>query len=320
MSRPTTERFDPSPDHEEPFEDRVPDRLSPSGFSLWTECRRRWLYRYIGKLPDPAGRPALLGSFAHAILEILFQFPPDERTEPFARFASALAWKAFSEEDEWKAFGPPDPAELRMFKWDAYNAVVAALKMEDAQNVDVISVEQKFDDVVLGGAPFRGYVDRIDRIEGGERIVDYKTGKVPPKKFRNDKLKQVILYAAAVRARTGKLPIVARLMFPVFATNLTITVTDKLADATVAEFGLAWQQIRSALAIGEANVGRVAAGETPVSIDTAFPTNPKMLCGWCPYLAECDDGLREVRQHADNGRLKPHAPAWALLGEDRIDS
>ena len=63
----------------------LPRSFSPSSAGLWKQCPRRWRYRYVEKLPDPPGIPALIGTFAHRVLELLCNEPATDRTVDRAR-------------------------------------------------------------------------------------------------------------------------------------------------------------------------------------------------------------------------------------------
>jgi len=58
----------------------LPRSFSPSSAGTYRQCPRRWRFRYVQKLPDPPGEPALLGTFAHRVLELLCSDPAPERT------------------------------------------------------------------------------------------------------------------------------------------------------------------------------------------------------------------------------------------------
>ena len=63
----------------------MPRHLSPSSASTFEQCARRWKMRYIDQLPDPPGVAALAGTFAHRVLELLFQHPAGQRTRDRAK-------------------------------------------------------------------------------------------------------------------------------------------------------------------------------------------------------------------------------------------
>ena len=56
----------------------LPRYFSQTAAGTYRQCPLRWKYRYIDKLPDPPGEPALVGSFAHRVLELLCDKPADE--------------------------------------------------------------------------------------------------------------------------------------------------------------------------------------------------------------------------------------------------
>ena len=58
-----------------------PERLSPSGAATFDQCPRRWRFRYVERMPDPPGIDALVGTFAHRVLELLMQQVPGRRTK-----------------------------------------------------------------------------------------------------------------------------------------------------------------------------------------------------------------------------------------------
>ena len=45
---------------------------------------------------------------------------------------------------------------------------------------------------------------------------------------------------------------------------------------------------------------------------TAIAANPTALCGWCPFLAHCSEGMDNVIMRKDAGKLKDTAPALRL--------
>ena len=40
---------------------------------------------------------------------------------------------------------------------------------------------------------------------------------------------------------------------------------------------------------------------------------PGVLCGWCPFVSECPEGLAELARRQAIGKLPAHAPAAALV-------
>ena len=63
----------------------LPRHLSPSSATLFTQCPRRWRLRYIDRIAEPAGAAAVIGTFAHRVLEVLLGEAPEHRTQDRAK-------------------------------------------------------------------------------------------------------------------------------------------------------------------------------------------------------------------------------------------
>ena len=71
---------------------KTPRSFSYSSASVYKQCPRRWKHKYIDKLPDPTGEAALVGTFAHEVLEELCKEEPSLRTEARANEIAATIW------------------------------------------------------------------------------------------------------------------------------------------------------------------------------------------------------------------------------------
>ena len=70
---------------------------------------------------------------------------------------------------------------------------------EGKTHPDVLAAEHEFE-IAVGPHVVRGQIDRIDRVPGGIRIVDYKTGKrEPAAKEMPDNLQLAVYHLAATR-------------------------------------------------------------------------------------------------------------------------
>jgi putative RecB family exonuclease len=257
-----------------------PPRLSPSGASTFRQCPRRWRLRYLVRLPDPPGEAALVGTFVHRILEELLAAEPDERSVDGARDIARRLWPEVEADPHFGSL-ELDPDGQRAFRWRAWRCVEGYFAVEDPTTVRVAQREQRLETEVEG-VPFVGVVDRTEHTSSGLTVTDYKTGRKPPARFADERLDQVLLYAAALDS-VGERPAVARLLY-LGAGDLAVDADDRRVGAAAAEFAATWS------AIGEARDG----GD--------FPPRPGPLCGWCPYRAECPEGRLEVER-----RLGPAA-------------
>lgn len=252
-----------------------PPRLSPSGAGTFEQCPRRWRHRYVDRLPDPPGEAALAGSFAHRVLELLMQRPPEERTPDQAKRIARQEWPETEAAPDYAALGYDDE-KGRRFRWKAWQAIEGLWKLEDPATVDVAATEQDIE-AELAGVPFRGIVDRLEREGDGLVVTDYKSGKAPSPRYRRGRLDQVLLYAAAVEAATGELPVRARLLY-LGQRPVGIDVTRQEIDTVTEKLAATWQGITTAC---DAD-------------DFAPRTGP--LCGWCPYVDRCPEGTAAVEK------------------------
>lgn len=273
----------------------VPRHLSPSSASLFAQCPRRWRYRYVDRIVEPPGEPALVGTFVHRVLEVLFAEAPEHRTPERAKLVAREVWPETESHPDYVALGL-DAAGGRRFRWLGWLAVQALFEMdglEKPSDVVVHATEQRVT-ATVGGVPFLGVIDRLDRARDGLVVTDYKSGRAPATRFREDKLDQVLLYSAAVAEVEGEAPVRARLVY----LGSTVVETDATPDR-----------------VGEA-VGRLRTTWDALQVASegdAFEPKPGPLCGWCPHVADCPEGRAEVLRRNDEGRMRVDAPALALL-------
>lgn len=273
-------------------DDYRPRHLSPSSSSLYQQCARKWKFRYIDRLPDPAGEPALVGTFAHLVLEHLLQLPSGRRTQDAAKKLARTHWREIETEPEYQALAL-SPDQSRAFRWKAWEAIAGLWALENPDETEIHATEHEVQ-VDIQGVPFRGIIDRIDVVDGSLVISDYKSGKAPPDRFRRRPLKQVLLYAAAVQASTGQRPLGARLLY-LGQRTLGVRVTPQNIEEVVGELAETWSSLSSDCESGE-------------FVPTTGP-----LCAWCPFLAECPEGQAEVVQRNEAGSVRADAPGLAVV-------
>lgn len=255
-----------------------PERLSPSGAATFEQCPRRWRFRYVDRLPDPPGADALVGTFAHLVLERLMQQHPIRRTTDEARRIARAAWPEIAGSEDYRDL-ELDDQQARAFRWQAWRAIEGLWDLEDPTGVDVRSTEQSVS-VTLDGVPFRGVVDRVESEPEGLVISDYKSGRAPTPRYAPSRLQQVLLYAAAIAEETGDRPVRAQLLY--LGQRIVATAV------TPVELGGAVDQLKSTWdAISDACDG------------DEFAARPGPLCAYCAYAERCPEGEAENRRRAE---------------------
>lgn len=270
----------------------TPKYLSPSSAATYESCPAKWKYKYIENRPDPSGKPALVGSFVHLVLEELCKLPAQNRTLDQAKSIATSIWPVFATEDDYTALELSQD-DVRAFKWQAWIATQGLWKLEDPREVEVVSTEQKIV-TKLGDVPFKGIVDRLERINNELVVSDYKSGRLPGVRWRADKITQVMLYAAAVKASQGEAPGAARLLY-LGQRILEVKVTSQRIEEATDQISQTWQNVT-----------------TSCSTDS-FETKPQVLCGWCSFIDVCEDGQAEVKKRIKKKTLSAEAPARQVL-------
>lgn len=275
-------------------------RLSPSSVSTYKQCPKKWEYRYIHKIKEPSGYPAIVGKFMHSVLEELMQLSSEKRTMDKARL---LARKIFDEqvtkEEEFIQLNL-SKEENTAFLWEAWSSIEGLWSIEDPTKVEVSATEQRLS-TKLGGVQFLGFIDRVDNGPQGVSIIDYKSGKFPTSKsYEKEKLNQVYLYAAAYEAINGIKPKEVKIYFtkPMGGNNIDVISGEVTEEAT--------QAVVEDLTKTHSKIQLNAQAEN-------FNQKTGPLCGWCFYIDKCEKGQNYIKNRYTNGTLKNTAPAIKIL-------
>lgn len=241
-----------------------PNHTSPSNLSLYKICPKRWKWHYLDKRRNvhDTNESANVGKFVHEVLEQLYQLPQYDRTLKNARSIS-------------KAILPNFRKTLKVlpdtFKWDAWYAIEGLWDLEQPRTIDVQSTEFKLEGPILDEINFLGYVDRVDNDGDNIHIVDYKTGRLPAKAYRSEKMRQLRLYALAMAELFGKVPVLLKIHY-LGKETLQHKIKPGDIKRTATWLSKTYDGIKEAYDKNE------------------FPAKPGPLCGYCPYLQNCDEG------------------------------
>lgn len=270
----------------------APKHLSPSSASAFDGCPRRWKFKYVDRLPEPSGQAAVVGTFAHSVLEEVCDLPAVDRTQDRAKQLARDLWPDLEKDRDYLELDLSED-DSRKFRWQAWLAIAGLWDLEDPADVEVVATERKVT-ATLDGVPFLGIIDRLERESGKLIVSDYKSGKVPAVRWRDDKIQQIMLYAAAVAEAEQEQPERARLLY-LGQEVLDFAVTDRRVEDASSQLAATWSGINAAC------------------VSEEFEAKPGVLCGWCPFAVDCPEGMAELTRRHVSGKLPAHAPQAALI-------
>jgi putative RecB family exonuclease len=242
----------------------APPHLSPSSINTFHQCPLKFKFNKIDGMMEPPTVHTLLGNFVHDILEALYLLPSNERTIDMAKGLARLKWEEYYEAETSKL-----RLNGREFRWKAWWCVENLWKLEDPQDTNLVDVERE----VYGsieGVTVKGFIDRFKKSDNGSLIIeDYKTGKIPDKRYMDDKFLQLFIYAAMLQELgVGETETVS-LIYLTGPKVLTTPVTQDIVKTTVDKI------VKTKSLIDQ------------YCEDENFPTKTGPLCNWCNFKKIC---------------------------------
>lgn len=173
-----------------------------SRIECFNDCPYRWFLRYIKKYPETPQFYSSYGSFMHKLIE---QYYKGEITKDEMQIKYLF--------DFHKEVQGTRPQEGTVKKY--IDAGLEYLKAFEPFPFNMIAVEKKVE-FEIDGIPFVGYIDYLGEKDGEYYIVDNKSRDLKPRSGRtnptvkdkelDDMLRQLYLYAAAIKQEYGKFP------------------------------------------------------------------------------------------------------------------
>ena len=170
------------PEHAE----RVPRRamtFSASALAAYAECERKWYFRYLcGAVEDPGSSASFYGSAFHDALENFHKKRVRSDEAPAELLVRELrAWITTAFERYRTKF--PTAVEFELQRRRASRTAVRYIDwfvLAGRKRPFTVMGTETHERIDLGGYPFVGYVDRLDRDDVGAAVsvLDYKTGAV----------------------------------------------------------------------------------------------------------------------------------------------
>lgn len=253
---------------------RVPSgALSPSRAGDFMTCPLLYRFRAIDRLPEAPSAAAVRGTVVHAVLERLFDLPPEQRSPQAAVAMLAPEWDRLLAEEPGllELFGDDvDGAGFARWMAEAESLLASYFALEDPRRLQPAERELHVECELASGVRLKGYVDRLDvAADGALRVVDYKTGRAPREQFEAKAMFQMRFYALVLWRTRGQVPALLQLMYLGDREILRYRPDEADLLATERKLEALWAAIARATESGD------------------FRPNPGPLCGWCDHQALC---------------------------------
>ena len=257
-------------------------RLSPTGAGDFKTCPQLFKFRAIDRLPEAFSPAAARGSLVHAVLERLFEAPPEDRTPDAADRLLVEVWEDLRgadlagvdlDDDEWLERSREMLSNL--------------FRLEDPRSVAASElewrVEYRLDDLHL-----RGVIDRLERRRDGSWVLtDYKTGRIPVERREMHAFFGLRFYALVCWRAFGTIPSAIRLVYLADPAILTLAPNERMLIAFERQMKALGTAIRRAIRRDDWRTSRSA------------------LCTYCSFRDRCPAwaGQTELASSASGARM-----------------
>jgi putative RecB family exonuclease len=244
--------------------------LSPSRANDFQQCPLLFRYRVLDRLPEPPSPAAARGTLVHAVLEALFDLPPQGRTVAAAQALLPGHWtRLCAEQPDYAALFADADAQAAWLE-SAAALVARYFELEDPTRLDPRARELRVTHQLEDGPQLRGIIDRVDVAPNGwVRIVDYKTGRAPAPGYEANALFQMRFYAYVVWRTRGVLPRRLQLNYLGDGTVVQHEPSQPELETFEARIRALWQSVQDTARTGQ------------------WRPRPSALCSWCSFRDLC---------------------------------
>ena len=245
----------------------APPHLSPSSISTFQQCPLKFKFSRIDGMTEPPTEATLRGNFVHSVFEELYSIAPEDRTLESAKIIAKDLWDLDYNEKVSPFIKSAD--DKRMFRWSSWWCIENLWKIENPQLVHIDGIETELNNDICG-VTIKGFIDRWQVTDNGTIVIgDYKTGKVPSDRYKDNKFFQLLLYGHILQRMTGKDVERVELLFVKDGVKLEHTVEPN-------DFA----EVEEVVVNVKKNIDeRCQSGE--------FETNRTRLCDWCSFKRIC---------------------------------
>jgi RecB family exonuclease len=254
-------------------------RLSVSKTKTYIDCKKKFEFAYILKLPRKEWDFHTFGKFCHKVLEDFHNVYIQGSDKPYHEVMTACYRTAMVE------YKPKMTKEARDECWEIighYLKIISADKSKQLVS-SVIACEKGFELLVNGNILLNGSIDRI-QIDGDNvlHVCDYKT--VKNKKYIKDDWFQLLTYAYVLMKEDPALEkirasyILLRYGFEYITVEFTkeqiLAIEDKYIDYA-----------------------------QKMLTETNFTPTPSPLCRFCDFLDSCPEGKKNTYRKMTYGEV-----------------
>jgi len=236
-------------------------RLSASKMKTFEKCPLQYKFGSILRIPTHRESFFDVGTAVHAVAEHLTKLQIDG-VSPTKKNAMDILVK------EWISSTFESKTQEKQARDKAEKMIETFLKWNKENKNKPIAVEKRFK-IEIGGVPFSGKIDRIEKThDGNYEVVDFKTGGVYENKTSIKKDIQMNLYALGVEKLYGKLPTKASLFY--------------LKEDKIIPYDVEKTQVNLVKDSIEDNVKAI--------LNEEFDATPSyQVCNWCSFNNICDE-------------------------------
>ncbi len=179
--------------------------LTPSALNTYLDCRLKFYFKYVAGLRESDGvqdnvDPAVFGNVLHKAMECVYQAHVERygnqpitaeaieqlKGEPLDKAVRQGFQEHFRGQTDERfrlegrnliAYDMVHKMARRILDMDAQDAPFEIVSLERASDTGYVRLLEVLTDVGRQRVRIKGIIDRVDRKDGGVRVLDYKTGR-----------------------------------------------------------------------------------------------------------------------------------------------
>ena len=147
------------------------DHLSAGAVNAYLQCPRKFYYQYVLRLELPVTPAMLAGKLMHQVLEKLHSGLGELNAEEAKERLESILRNAIEQEAGLKE----NPSDVNIIFNHLLYKISAYLDKPEAYSCSVLELEKWFEWQPKPGIVFKGRIDRIDQVDDGVELIDYKS-------------------------------------------------------------------------------------------------------------------------------------------------